>query len=138
MLVKKLEEIGDYKGYKYLVVLLDRGYRCGYVRVPVDHPYFKKNYEDITNIRCHGGLTYSNLQTKPNKIMPIGYWLGFDCAHKDDLVDINSIRERAVQIGFEAFNNVNLDNNPRAFHKDKEFVKNECQKIINQLIKIKK
>lgn len=43
---------------------------CGYVKLPEDHPYYEKNYDDIHDIHVHGDLTYSKDGT-----------FGFDCYH---------------------------------------------------------
>lgn len=53
------------------------GHLCGYVRIPSDHPYHYKTYEDMS-IDCHGGLTYGKCHC--------GHWIGFDCAHCGDYV----------------------------------------------------
>ncbi|UIU47031.1 hypothetical protein [Microcystis phage MinS1] len=45
----------------------------GYVRVPDDHPWAGKGYDDI-DVDCPGGLTYAR-----------GGWIGFDTLHQDDL-----------------------------------------------------
>jgi hypothetical protein len=62
----------DYPNHKYSFVY--NGLKCtirrsstflmwnGYVRVPKDHPYYRKNYDSksLEVIDVHGGLTYSN------------------------------------------------------------------------------
>jgi len=55
------------------------GHLCGYVRVPDGHILFGN--EEIKEIACHGGLTYSS-----NTSFSHGHWIGFDCAHSGDVV----------------------------------------------------
>jgi hypothetical protein len=56
------------------------GHLCGYVMIPKDHPLFNKDYSDIDDIDVHGGLTYGELENEDE------YWIGFDCAHSNDIV----------------------------------------------------
>jgi hypothetical protein len=49
----------------------ETGFANGYVGVPEKHPWFAKNYDDIS-CDCHGGLTYSENHL-PNQ-RPDGVW----------------------------------------------------------------
>ena len=50
---------------------------CGYVYLPVGHPYFKVEYGEI-KAEVHGGLTYAEEVD--------GLWkIGFDCGHLYDV-----------------------------------------------------
>ncbi len=51
----------------------------GYVRIPENHPDFGKDYMDLTDVECHGGLTYGAV-SKDKKYT----WFGFDTAHYGD------------------------------------------------------
>lgn len=53
------------------------GYFNGYIRIPTDHPYYQKRYEDM-DIDCHWGLTFGECSD--------GHWVGFDCAHSGDYI----------------------------------------------------
>lgn len=55
------------------------GHLCGYVCIPPDHPWHGKRLGEI-DCECHGGLTFS----QPMKSS--GWWIGFDCAHSNDVV----------------------------------------------------
>ncbi len=48
----------------------------GYVKLPPDHPWHGKDYDDI-RVSIHGGLTYAH--SKGDK-----WWIGFDTAHAGD------------------------------------------------------
>lgn len=80
-------------------------YYCGYVLLPPYHPYYEEKYDDI-KIKCHGGLTFSS-HNFLGKEYP-GWWIGFDCAHEDDV-----------------FNPKNIN-----------FVEQECKNIVEQLMKV--
>ena len=102
------EEI--YKNHKFIITHTDElnyNWHCGYVEVKKEHPYFDVDYENLDNIECHGGLTYSGYLFK-KKLNDNNYYIGFDTNHFDS---------------FEA-NNLN------------SCIK-ECKNIIEQLIKIK-
>ena len=51
------------------------GHLCGYVKIPEDHPYFRK--KDII-LDCHGGITLNESHEE--------HWVGFDCGHSGDKV----------------------------------------------------
>ena len=55
------------------------GCLCGYVCIPSGHPYVRNEKEDdLGNIKCHGGVTYTS---RENDFLIIG----FDCAHFGDI-----------------------------------------------------
>ena len=55
------------------------GHLCGYIMVGDTHPWYAKDYNELSDVDVHGGLTFS-------KLFPTYSWLGFDCAHAGDLV----------------------------------------------------
>ena len=79
-----------FKNYRIVINFYDLGHRCGYVGMPKDHPAYGIGYEKLYDIKCHGGLTYSD-DHAPDK-EPDGRWyIGFDCAHSGDCRDTKSI-----------------------------------------------
>lgn len=77
-------------GFPCLIVRQSMGHLCGYVGVPLGHPWHGKGYDDVP-ARAHGGLTYAEecggevchvpAPGEPEDL----WWLGFDCAHAGDL-----------------------------------------------------
>jgi hypothetical protein len=55
------------------------GHLCGYIMVEDTHPWYAKDYGELSDVDVHGGLTYRGL-------FPTYSWLGFDCAHVGDLI----------------------------------------------------
>ena len=54
---------------------------CGYVVIPDDHPWCGLSLDDLSDVRVHGGITYSGDDQYK------GEWVvGFDCGHAFDLV----------------------------------------------------
>lgn len=78
---------GTYKGFEYYVISYGT-HPCAYVSIPKGHKLYRKHYGDcaeISNIKCHGGITYSegclgiNLDTVIN-----GWFIGWDYSHLGD------------------------------------------------------
>lgn len=92
----KRQWVDDATGLDCLMHRNGSGAWCGYVGVPEGHPLFARDYEHA-DVSVHGGLTYSAfcqdtkdesegichvpLPGRPHKV----WWLGFDCAHYNDL-----------------------------------------------------
>lgn len=84
---------------------------CGYIMVEDTHPWYGKDYSELSDVDVHGGLTYRGL-------FPTYSWLGFDCAHAGDLIPsvvkmLPSQRERTT-------------------YRDMGYVVNELIKLANQ------
>ncbi len=113
------------------------GFLNGYVRIPVDHPYFNKGWNDLTDLNVHGGITFTECEDE-------AHWIGFDCAHGGD-----------YHPSIEAFKKTNKEmqefykNHPfpkgyeqlSLFHptyKNVNFVMGEIKELVDQLTEIKK
>jgi hypothetical protein len=73
---------GTHMGFEWYVLYNFTGHRCGYVQIPVGHPWYEKDYEEI-ECSVHGSLTYGD-------VSPDGkFYVGFDCAHFGDLPDFD-------------------------------------------------
>lgn len=120
------------------IIFTQLGYRCGYVGVPKGHPMFGRDYNKcIEDIDCHGGLTYSGFRDDNSK----EYWyFGFDCAHADDGVDIESLKKYGFDIS--PFLSMFLpivelwEPNESSQFKTKEFCEEQCNSIAEQIKQI--
>lgn len=66
---------GRYKGYHFAIINL--GFHpCAYVKIPVAHPYYGKNHNQLDGIECHWGMIYSKF----------GWWMSWDYAHAGDFL----------------------------------------------------
>ncbi len=139
---------GLYNGYEYLVVLTPMGHRCGYVAIPESHPLHKEdNYDGAVGyLDMHGGCTFYDKQFTDSDCTD--KWIGFDCAHCGDKVDLEALQKRnsphldRVQkvikiqkdyckdflLKFPSF----IDMEHEVI-RTKEFVENQCKSIIDQL-----
>ena len=139
-----VEEMFEYKGYKCACVFNAGGFRCGYVAIDETHPYYSVNFMDDGpyEIQCHWGLTYSGEGKHFYNGEGRLWWLGFDCGHYKDLTDYDTakaygiINDKEYSIGksFEVIYKEDLE----CTHKDKEFIKENCKMIVEQLIAVTK
>lgn len=113
----KIEKEGVYKGYRYKVLALSIGHRCGYVLIPKGHYLYEKGYSDDLNITLDDlkdkkigkrgvlSLFITALKKDKNKCVSMDmlfdvhgsitfarriddeWWIGFDCAHIGDAKD---------------------------------------------------
>lgn len=102
-----IEDDFVYKGLRCIVTFCKGGYRCGYVGVDVSNPLYgmeeyhyvpvKKNSNKYVFLKkaidVHGGLSY--VGGGNNSCHPVQsdlWWFGFDCAHANDAVDVESLK----------------------------------------------
>jgi hypothetical protein len=67
--------------------MMPRYWWCGYVRVPSDHPWHNKHYDDdsLLDVQIHGGLSFSEKACADwGPTVPAGWWIGFDMNHYSD------------------------------------------------------
>jgi hypothetical protein len=92
----KVQWLDETTGLPCLIVRGPVGSLCGYVGVSPSHPFFGKDYDDVS-ADAHGGLTFAGGCMKdgqeasrvchqveagePDNV----WWFGFDCAHSGDL-----------------------------------------------------
>ena len=84
---------------------IPHGYACGYVGVPPDHPWYKKDYDDI-EVDVHGGLTWSDNSVGDEPANEL-WWVGFDPAHYGDtqencneqycLKEVEKLKQQAIE-----------------------------------------
>ena len=90
---------GEHEGYTWVVMHNNMGFRCGYVRLPLGHPWHGKLTTYLVNVEVHGGITYAGpSDPRPYAVLSHvvalyavgdddGWWIGFDCAHGWDAPD---------------------------------------------------
>lgn len=71
--------MGEISGFEYFVISYGT-HPCCYIKIPEEHEYYKKDYDDI-DIYCHGGLTYSKESLLD---FEKGWFIGWDYAHLGD------------------------------------------------------
>lgn len=121
----------DYKFFEYegLPCIIRRGEHigswCGYVAVPLGHPWHGVDYGNV-DANVHGGLTYSDKCQghichipKPGEADDV-WWLGFDCGHSYDL-------SPAYHASFKSFSF-----SAECVYRDMEYVLKETVELAKQ------
>jgi hypothetical protein len=129
----------NYKGYNCIVIFQEMGFRCGYVEVPSNHIYYKGEESSI-DIECYGGITYTGNHIPLWKEPSEYWWIGFDCMHYGDEVDLELLKKAfsddpVVQTWINIRQNCHYTT-PHSVIRTLEFCENECRNIVDQLIKI--
>jgi len=130
--MNRIEVYDTYKGYEYIVYAYKLGHRYGYVKIPERHTLYEMDYIDIEdkfNIEVHGGLTFSGFITgfiDGLILQERCWWIGFDCNHLGDLKDFGIMSNEYK----ETYQHI-----PQFYGtiKTKEYVENECKKLIDQI-----
>ena len=136
---------GDPKsGVPCLIVRGPVGALCGYVGVHDDHPYFRRNYDELENIDVHGGLTFSDVCQAGGKIChksddgKVTWWIGFDCAHGGDYAPKHGqyrhdpeMKATAEKYKFDKL----FEQKPYQTYRDMAYVEGQIQQLALQLKK---
>jgi hypothetical protein len=114
---------GEAHGFQWAVAHNTMGYRCGYIRLPKNHPWHGCDYNSI-DASVHGGLTFSEPDKSCDAPGPdSGWWIGFDCSHAGDAPD------PALLL---------LDHRPSLFSYGKirtqEYVEEQCKQLCEQAL----
>jgi hypothetical protein len=112
---------GIHLGFEWMIVHNRIGYRCGYVRLPINHPWHGRDYDDVP-ADVHGGLTFAAADVPcPKGGEDNAWWIGFDCAHCDDAPD-PALPHLAGR----------LWSPPDAVVRTQEYVQAECERLCEQ------
>jgi hypothetical protein len=124
---------------------LGMGQLNGYVCIPMEHPWYKKEFNDSEEptVNIHGGITFQDTEENGE------YWIGFDCAHFRDEMPYKSYLSMKIlyeQMGMppeEVSDQLApLLESVRALQKyDEEkvyrnidYVKQECESLVDQML----
>lgn len=130
----RLLEKDVYKGIEYNIIHTNMGFRCGYIKLLPDHPWYGKDYVDLQWLEVHGGLTFSEFDSScEEETQPVGWWLGFDCAHFCDARDMTLPGSH---------HNPSFQSTLRVLEKlggvvrDTDYVREQCFGLIDQAIEL--
>jgi len=116
---------GAHCGFEWSIVHNGLGYRCGYVRVPIGHPWYGKSWEDDIDVAVHGGVTFGEKDEPCDKGgVDDSWWIGFDCAHSGDAQD----PELPANYHMPAFGIMRAEHTVRT----QEYVEAECRSLCEQ------
>lgn len=131
-------------GYSCVLIRNNSGAWCGYVHVHENHPWYKDLDILDERIDVYGGLTYQGKRLVYEDPLDDRYFIGFDCAHYNDLVPaFESIPQRMKDSGMSQLFD-HMEELKKKFplpsvldrtYKDITFAKNECISMVQQLKK---
>ena len=127
-----IERDFEYKGFRCVVIFTKGGFRNGYVGYSEPHDLTDEEKEKIeSEFRCHGGVTYiGGGKGSHHPVNSDLHWLGFDCAHYGDGVDI----DLAVTRGLISKNEtVFIYVDPDLHICTEKEVAQECMKLADQM-----
>lgn len=128
-------EKGVYRDFEYEIVHNDLGYRCGYVKLPPNHPWYGKDYNDLDFVEVHGGLTFAEADESCDQVgEDDGWWIGFDCAHAGDAKDPLLMTVEDLKWEAELSSKCGNLSRTRDTIKTTEYVREECKSLIEQAI----
>lgn len=108
---------------------------CGYVGVPLRHPWHGLEYDDLPDIDVHGGVTftgehrvgtYAGDAMGTTRAEGVTWWIGFDCAHAWDVMPLLDARSLLKLPDGEGL--------PRRTFKDLDYVRAECARLATQIV----
>ena len=128
-----VEKIGEYKGYKYCILFLEkRGFRNGYISIPETSNYYKRDYQNLP--------VYSVSLTYGDYLKPLdSYCIGWD--HMEDQVyDTESIRKYTSdkKLAETIISMIKLTKATKGKFTTLDDVEQECHEVIDELVKYSK
>lgn len=124
---------GEHQGLEWVVAAnRDLGFRCGYVRIPLGHPWHGEGYSShaIESIQVHGRITFAEPDVPCEKDGDDNaWWIGFDCGHATDAPDLTIASKDAVEW---------LARHQQCFQmwspvvRTQEYVESECRRLCEQ------
>lgn len=136
-----IEGGGVFMGYEYIITFTSHGHRCGYVAINSEHPLHKFNNPEYNypDLYVHGGVTFFDdprFEELLNGHKCTDKWLGFDAAHCYDLEDMKTAEKYFGETDCVKYRKQNpqIKYHHEASHKTFAYMKNQCRKMIHQLI----
>ena len=126
---------GEHLGFQWVVVNNGMGYRCGYARVPLGHPWHGKKYRDLDDVAVHGGVTFTEADVPCDAPgADTDWWIGFDCAHAFDAPDPELARSRSDSgPSLSLLNKLLVDGDSERYEvRTQAYVESECRSLCQQ------
>lgn len=138
-----IEGGGIYKYYEYLITFTSNGTRCGYVALkPEEVAIFEEEKKEdayyYPDIECHGGATFYANDHGAKDLLPVfctDTWIGFDAHHFRDGADLLLAEKFFPDHRFIEYKKANPESYDYRFsHRTYDFMVNQCELIIEQLL----
>ena len=117
-----------YQNYHCAIRANGLGFLCGYVFIPKTHQSYNLTFVNEGELSVHGGITYEDdhLPGGYEFKLPLGKWIGFDCAHNGDGQDPDYLTIKPTM-------RCNILGSLGGIFKDPSYVEQEIINMINQL-----
>lgn len=118
-------------GLRAVVIMTDRGHRCGYVAIPKEHRLYGVDYSSFDfDIEVHGGVTFSSGDESypvPHEGM---WWVGYDCAHAWDRPSNEHLEQQRLKYPDKPYM---WDDRADGIHRELAYCERECEQLAAQL-----
>jgi hypothetical protein len=133
-----IEDGGHYKEHEFLITFTGMGYRCGYVAISQDIVNLYDLTEDKVDeeIEAHGSVTFFDNEHCIKDLLShvcYDFWIGFDAGHSCDRKDLNLLK-KIFPGRFSFYKSSEYYNEEGSTIRNLNYMKNECKKVIDQLI----
>lgn len=138
MIQHKVESDFRFHGYRCVVIGQSMGHRCGYVGIPRGHKLYGVPYDEI-NVDVHGGLTFGETyNTYPVENKEGLYYIGFDCGHYGDNLDVSLMEELTPkhQVELRKMCLLGMNDDVNGYLWTREDVENELKHMVIQIKEI--
>lgn len=144
--IKSREEYGtyvlcedEYKGYSFYIINLWT-HPCAYVKLRAGNKFFNKEWDELEEINCHGGVTYARdyltcskivKNTNPNTSLYKAYY-------RENIVEVVPKSDRCWVIGWDYAHSGDKYSDSKVQGKmwSTEEIIEECKEVIDQIIKL--
>lgn len=124
---QRIEHSDWYRDFEYDVVgYYPIGHRCGYVRIPPGHRFYKYDARGDSGLKIHGGVTFAGIRSEEE---PDEWWIGFDCTHPYDALDPELMSEEMLSSVSRSL----IRPTTEMILRDTDFVRDQCKKLIDQI-----
>lgn len=120
-------------GLRAVVIMTDRGHRCGYVALPKEHRLHGVDYSDFdSDIEVHGGITFTGGDEGYPVLHDGMWWVGYDCAHAWDRPSDEHLEQQRLKYPDKPYM---WDDRADGTHRELPYCERECEQLATQLAK---
>jgi len=120
--------------YHFLVFFIFRGYRLGYLGIPKEEKenLSEKILDKLSSV-VHGEISFSGEVDNDDLFKSDYYYLGLDCAHINDKIDMQSLVDYDMERNNEYIRIIGQDKTDDATVKTKDYVIENLHEILQTI-----
>jgi hypothetical protein len=120
--------------YHFLVIFIYKGYRLGYLGIPIEE---KENLSsemmDKLSSVAHGEITFSGKVKDDELFVEDYYYLGLDCAHSNDKIDMESLLNYEMDTENNYIKIIGLDRSENSTVKTKDYIIENLYEVLETM-----